>query len=53
MTLPEPMPQEDALARVRQFLIDSGTDTSRYPLADLRADRISVGWIGLRTDQAG
>ncbi|PXX66594.1 hypothetical protein DFR70_103343 [Nocardia tenerifensis] len=45
MTLPEPMPQEDALARVRQFLIDSGMDTSRYPLADLRADRISVGWM--------
>lgn len=45
LTQPEPMPQEDALARVRQFIIDSGTDTSRYPLEDLRADRISVGWM--------
>ncbi|QIS01699.1 hypothetical protein F5X71_04680 [Nocardia brasiliensis] len=45
MTLPEPMPQEDALARVRQFVIDSGMQTSRYPLSDLRAERISIGWM--------
>ncbi|WP_280433216.1 hypothetical protein [Nocardia brasiliensis] len=45
MTLPEPMPQEDALARVRQFVIDSGMSTARYPLSDLRAERISVGWM--------
>ncbi|WP_107654177.1 hypothetical protein [Nocardia suismassiliense] len=53
LTLPEPMPQEDALARVRQFIVDSGTDTSRYPLEDLRADRISVGWMVYVPTQPG
>ncbi|WP_223885278.1 hypothetical protein [Nocardia colli] len=45
MTVPEPMPQEDAIARVRQFILNSGMDTSRYPMDGLRADRISIGWM--------
>jgi hypothetical protein len=45
MTVPEPMPQEDAIARVRQFILDSDIDTSRYPVDGLRADRISIGWM--------
>ncbi|WP_406236306.1 hypothetical protein [Nocardia sp. NBC_01009] len=45
MTLPEPMPQEDAIAQVRQFILDQGMDTTGYPLQDLRADRINVGWM--------
>ncbi|MFE7796292.1 hypothetical protein [Nocardia sp. NPDC057440] len=45
MTLPEPMPQEDAIAQVRQFILDQGMDTTGYPLEDLRADRITVGWM--------
>ncbi|MFF3224971.1 hypothetical protein ACFYV7_19420 [Nocardia suismassiliense] len=45
MTVPEPMPQEDAIARVRQFILDSGMDVSRYPVDGLRADRLSIGWM--------
>lgn len=45
MTAPEPMPREDALARVERFLRDSGADLAAYPPEDLRADRISVGWM--------
>ncbi len=44
-TAPGPMPREDALARVERFLRDSGADLANYPLDDLRADRISVGWM--------
>ncbi|MFX0580598.1 hypothetical protein [Nocardia nepalensis] len=45
ITLPEPMPQEAAIAQVRQHILDQDMDTTGYPLADLRADRISVGWM--------
>nr|WP_051161022.1 hypothetical protein [Nocardia transvalensis] len=45
LTLPEPMPQDDAIDRVRQFVRDGGMETSGYPLEELRADRISVGWM--------
>ncbi|MFD0365961.1 hypothetical protein ACFQZZ_31365 [Nocardia sp. GCM10030253] len=45
MMLPEPMPEVDAIARVRQFIVDRGMDTSGYPPEELRADRISVGWM--------
>lgn len=45
LTQPQPMPQEDAIARVRQFILGSGVDTTGYPVEDLRADRISVGWM--------
>ncbi|MEU2103152.1 hypothetical protein [Nocardia sp. NPDC019255] len=45
MTAPEPMSRADALARVERFLRDSGADLANYPLDDLRADRISVGWM--------
>ncbi|WP_232839766.1 MULTISPECIES: hypothetical protein [Nocardia] len=45
MTLPEPMAEADAVERVRRFIIDRGMDTGGYPLDELRADRISVGWM--------
>lgn len=45
MTLPDPMPQQDAITRVREHILDRGMDTTGYPLEDLRADRISVGWM--------
>ncbi|GAA5082014.1 hypothetical protein [Nocardia iowensis] len=45
LTLPEPMPQAEAIERVRQYILDQEMDTSGYPLEKLRADRISVGWM--------
>ncbi|MFE7741443.1 hypothetical protein [Nocardia sp. NPDC057455] len=45
MTAPGPMAQEEAIARVERFIRDSGADTANYPLEDLRADRLSVGWM--------
>ncbi|WP_307643396.1 hypothetical protein [Nocardia uniformis] len=45
MTTPEPMPEEEAIARVRRHIRDSGMDTTGYPPEDLRADRINVGWM--------
>ncbi|WP_433205096.1 hypothetical protein ACQP1G_17340 [Nocardia sp. CA-107356] len=45
MTLPGPMSQQYAIAQVRQFILDRGLDTSGYPLDELRADRLSVGWM--------
>ncbi|BDT85069.1 hypothetical protein [Nocardia cyriacigeorgica] len=45
LALPEPMPQEQALARVRSHLAGSGTDTAGYPPQELVAERISVGWM--------
>ncbi|MFD8246154.1 hypothetical protein [Nocardia sp. NPDC059691] len=45
MTAPGPMSREDALARVERLIRDSGADLANYSLEDLRADRISVGWM--------
>ncbi|MBF6211561.1 hypothetical protein IU433_19150 [Nocardia puris] len=45
MTLPEPMPEDDAIEYVRRFAADAELDTSGYPLEQLRAERISVGWM--------
>ncbi|MBJ8338604.1 hypothetical protein JGU71_06885 [Antrihabitans sp. YC3-6] len=43
--LPEPLSQADAITRVRTFILNSGMDTSNYPLEQLRAQRITVGWM--------
>ncbi|MEV4236753.1 hypothetical protein ACIBJI_18000 [Nocardia sp. NPDC050408] len=45
ITLPEPISREAAIAQVRQFILDQNMDTTGYPLENLRADRISVGWM--------
>ncbi|MBF6232666.1 hypothetical protein IU444_21755 [Nocardia farcinica] len=45
VTVPEPMPQEDAVAKVRRFIVERGMDAAGYPVEDLRAERISVGWM--------
>ncbi|MBF6416602.1 hypothetical protein IU441_25930 [Nocardia cyriacigeorgica] len=45
LSLPEPMPREQALARVRAHLADTGADTTGYPPHQLVAERISVGWM--------
>ncbi|WP_433336675.1 hypothetical protein [Spirillospora sp. CA-294931] len=43
--VPEQMPEEDAIARVRQYILGRGLDTTGYPLSELTADRFSVGWM--------
>ena len=45
VSIPEPMPREDALVKVRRFITERGLDGEGYPVSDLRADRIDVGWM--------
>ncbi|WP_332838808.1 hypothetical protein [Nocardia bovistercoris] len=42
---PEPMPREEAIARVRRYITDNGPQSAGYPLDELRADRIDIGWM--------
>ncbi len=44
-TVPQQLSRAEAIARVRQFILDQDLDTTGYPLDKLRADRISVGWM--------
>ncbi|MFI9506327.1 hypothetical protein [Nocardia sp. NPDC052566] len=45
MVLPEPIPADDAIAQVREHVLEQGIDTGNYPLENLTADRFSVGWM--------
>ncbi|MGW6724412.1 hypothetical protein ACWF9G_00780 [Nocardia sp. NPDC055029] len=45
LTLPDPLPEADAIAAVRRHVEASGADTTGYPLDELRADRLSIGWM--------
>ncbi|MGW4242991.1 hypothetical protein [Nocardia sp. NPDC004722] len=42
---PEPLPEAEALDAVRHHLRTEGRDTSAYPLDELRAERLPVGWM--------
>ncbi|WP_330233794.1 hypothetical protein OHA40_15845 [Nocardia sp. NBC_00508] len=44
-TVPEPMPAEQAISRVRDYITGRQLDTTGYPLAQLTAERFSVGWM--------
>ncbi|MEV5648561.1 hypothetical protein AB0L57_09955 [Nocardia sp. NPDC052254] len=44
-SLPEQMPEEEAIFRVRTYVEGRGLDTSGYPLDQLTADRFSCGWM--------
>lgn len=44
-TAPQRISTEDAVARVRDYILDRGLDTKGYPLAALKADRFNVGWM--------
>ena len=35
----------DAADRVRTYILDQGLDTTGYPLAELTAERVEVGWM--------
>ncbi|MEV5834895.1 hypothetical protein [Nocardia sp. NPDC052112] len=43
--MPEPMPAEEAISRVRDYIIGRVLDTTGYPLDQLTAERFSVGWM--------
>ncbi|WP_236573256.1 hypothetical protein [Nocardia caishijiensis] len=42
---PDPMPRADAVAMVRAHLMETAADPELYPLDQLHADRIDVGWM--------
>ncbi|MEV6139422.1 hypothetical protein AB0L63_25895 [Nocardia sp. NPDC051990] len=42
---PEPMPAEEAISRVRDYITGRVLDTTGYPLDQLVAKRFSVGWM--------
>ncbi|MEC3920679.1 hypothetical protein [Nocardia sp. CDC160] len=41
----DPILADDAISRVHEYVVDHGYDTTGYPLDQLRADRISCGWV--------
>ncbi|MEV3960235.1 hypothetical protein AB0M34_04935 [Nocardia sp. NPDC050193] len=44
-TAPEPIPAARAIGLVREYITGRGLDTTGYPLADLIAERFSIGWM--------
>ncbi|WP_280310262.1 hypothetical protein [Nocardia abscessus] len=43
-TVPETMPPEQAISRVRDYITGRQFDTTGYPLSQLTAERLGVGW---------
>ncbi|WP_433520596.1 hypothetical protein ACQPZ2_24525 [Nocardia pseudovaccinii] len=43
--LPQPISAGDAIDRVRTYILERGLDTTRYPVEELTADRVDVGWM--------
>lgn len=43
--LPEQMPEDEAIFRVRHYIMGRRLDTTGYPLDQLVADRLSIGWM--------
>jgi hypothetical protein len=39
------LPRDEAITRVREYIVDRGMDTTGYPLSKLVADRFSCGWL--------
>ncbi|MRH88609.1 hypothetical protein GFY24_14350 [Nocardia sp. SYP-A9097] len=44
-TGPEPLPEAEAVAEVLRHIDTAGVDTAGYPLDQLRAERLPVGWL--------
>ncbi|MEU2173092.1 hypothetical protein ABZ552_02580 [Nocardia sp. NPDC019219] len=44
-TVPEPMPAEAAISRVRDYVTGRQLDTTGYPLSRLTAERFRFGWM--------
>ncbi|MEU4312610.1 hypothetical protein [Nocardia sp. NPDC024068] len=45
VTAPEPLPAQAAVDRVAGYLTAGGEDLSGYPVEQLRAERVSAGWM--------
>jgi hypothetical protein len=43
--VPETMPKQLAITRVRQYILGLGLDTTGYALGDMVTDRLSCGWM--------
>ncbi|MGK8511066.1 hypothetical protein ACRS5S_24595 [Nocardia asiatica] len=43
-TMPEPLPAEQAISRVRDYITGRQLDTTGYPLSQLTAERLRFGW---------
>ncbi|MFD6158123.1 hypothetical protein ACFWF7_11000 [Nocardia sp. NPDC060256] len=44
-TILESLPEDQAITLVRQYILDLGVDTTGYPLDQLVAERLEVGWM--------
>lgn len=44
-TVPEELPEDQAITLVRKYILDLGVDTTGYPLDQLVAERLEVGWM--------
>ncbi|WP_280466967.1 hypothetical protein [Nocardia cyriacigeorgica] len=44
-TLPDELPEAAAIVRVRDHIVASGFDTTGYPLSELTAHRLNMGWM--------
>ncbi|MFQ6395309.1 hypothetical protein ACLMAJ_17800 [Nocardia sp. KC 131] len=40
-----PLPEEDAIALVRDYILERGLETPGYPVSGLVASRVGVGWM--------
>jgi hypothetical protein len=45
VTVPAQMHEEDAIARVRQYILTYFGNAPDYPVSELVADRFSIGWM--------
>ncbi|MGW0250981.1 hypothetical protein ACWDYH_30570 [Nocardia goodfellowii] len=52
-TVPEPITEQTAIDEVRRYIQDRDLDTTGYPLDQLRADRISCGFMVYVPTQPG
>ncbi|MFI5777156.1 hypothetical protein [Nocardia sp. NPDC051570] len=43
--VPEPITQQRAIERVREYILGLDIDISRYPVDELVAERLAVGWM--------
>jgi hypothetical protein len=45
LRMPQEMPEDEAIGRVRDYVLGRGLDTSGYPMAELVADRFNCCWM--------
>lgn len=45
VTAPEPLTAQQAIDRVAEYLAGNSAETAGYAPADLRADRVAMGWV--------